>query len=151
MAKSSGKTVTTTELLQAEKQVVAGVYGRLMARYRQRYPQEIAAGLARTLTWVLFLLEPEDEAARKFACEHKDSVDAEIVNLRSDQEIRRIVTDTHVLKAVFLHRQRGCKDNSFMEPIEHLKQLGIFLEGEHPPTPKSFVRTAWEFFGSTSW
>jgi len=148
---SSMKTVTTTELLQAEKQVMAGVYGRLMFRYRERYPQEIATGLARAVTWVLFHLEPEDGTALEFASAHKDSVDAEIVNLRSDEEIRRIVTDTHVLKAVFLHRQRGCKDNSFMEPIEHLKQLGIFLDGQHPPTPKSFVQTAREFFDSTSW
>jgi hypothetical protein len=143
--------VTTSGLMQAEKQVVAGVYGRLMGRYRQRYSQETASGLARAVTWALFHLEPEDETAIQFTSSHQDLIDAEIINLRADVEIRRIVTDTLVLKAVFIHRQLGCKDNSYMEPIEHLKQLGIFLEGEYPPTPKRFIETARDFFGATAW
>ncbi|MCE5274875.1 MAG: hypothetical protein LLG43_07045 [Deltaproteobacteria bacterium] len=147
----STQTVTTAALLQAEKQVVAGVYGRLMARYRQRFPQETVPPLARAVTWALFQLDPEDAAAIEFMSLHRGVIDAEVANLREDEEIRRIVTDTIVLKAVFLHRQRGCRDVSSMEPIEHLKKLGIFLEGESPPTPGSFVKTAEAFFGSTLW
>ncbi|MGO9146715.1 MAG: hypothetical protein ACLQDF_10135 [Desulfomonilia bacterium] len=144
-------TTTQSDLLQAEKQVMAGVYGRLHNRYRRRFPQETVSALARAVTWALFHIEPEDQAALQFNSVYQDIIDAEIDNLKSDDEIRRVVTDTVVLKAVYLHRQRGCKDETYMAPIEHLKQFGIFLEGEKPPTPKGYIEMAKEFYASTPW
>jgi hypothetical protein len=139
------------DLLQAEKQVMAGVYGRLHNRYRRRFPVENVSALARAVTWALFAIEPEDQAAQQFNSVYQDIIDHEIADLRTDDEIRRVVTDTMVLKAVYLHRQRGCRDTSYMEPIEHLKRSGIFLEGGKPPTPGGYVEMAREFYASTPW
>ena len=140
-----------SDLLQAEKQVMAGVYGRLHNRYRRRFPRETVSALARAVTWALFHIEPEDEAALKFNSVYQDIIDAEIDNLNSDEEIRRVVTATVVLKAVYLRRQRGCGDEAYMAPIEHLKRSGIFLEGEKPPTPKGYIEMAERFYASTPW
>jgi hypothetical protein len=145
------KAPTSSDLLQAEKQIMAGVYGRLNNRYRKRFPADTVSALARAVTWVLFNIEPEDEAALQFKSVYQDIIDTEVKNLREDEEIRRIVTDTVVLKAVFLHRQLGCKDDSSMKTIEHLKLSGIFLEGENPPTPRGYIEMAREFYTATPW
>ncbi len=146
------KAPTSSDLLQAEKQILAGVYGRLNNRYRRRFPAETVASLARAVTWVLFNMEPDDEAALQFTSVYQDIIDAEVKKLREDDEIRRVVTDTVVLKAVFLRRQRGCsQDESYMDTIEHLKRTGIFLEGEKPPTPRGYIEMAKEFYTSTPW
>ena len=136
---------TSSELLKAEKQVIAGVYGRLLGRYREWCGND-AEALAQAVTDSLFGHMVQD----KPACP-KDLVDAEILKIREDEEIRRIVTDTFVLKAVFLHRERSCKDGSSVDPIERLKQIGIYLEGKKPPTPMSFIEKAREFFSATPW
>jgi hypothetical protein len=145
------KAPTSSDLLQAEKQIMAGVYGRLNNRYRQRFPAETVSALARAVTWTLFHIEPDEEAALQFASVYKDIIDAEIIHLREDEEIRRVVTETVVLKAVFLHRQLGCKNTSYLETVEHLKKLGILLEGEKAPTPLGYVKMAKEFYASTPW
>jgi len=145
------KAPTSSDLLLAEKQIMAGVYGRLNNRYRQRFPSEIVSALARAVTWTLFNIDPEDGPALQFASVYQDIIDAEIAGLREDEEIRRVVTDTVVLKAVFLHRQRGCKDEMYMKSVEHLKQIGIFLDGERAPTPRGFVEMANTFYTSTPW
>jgi len=145
------KAPTSSDLLQAEKQILAGVYGRLNNRYRRRFPAETVAPLARAVTWVLFNMEPDDEAAMQFASVYQDIIDIEMKKLRDDEEIRRVVTDTVVLKAVFQHRYRGCNDGSHMGTIEYLKRTGIFLEGEQPPTPRGYVEMAKEFYSSTPW
>ena len=145
------KAPTSSDLLQAERQVMAGVYGRLNNRYRRRFPAEIVSGLARAVTWALFYIDPEDESALQFASVYQDIIDAEILNLREDEEIRRVVTETVVLKAVFLHRQRGCRDETYIKSVEHLKQIGIFFEGEKAPTPKGYIEMAKAFYMSTPW
>jgi hypothetical protein len=146
----SVQTPTSSELLQAEKHVIAGVYGRLLGRYRERFGND-APALAQAVTDLLFGHTVQDKPAIELLSSRKDLVDAEILKLRDDDEIRRIVTDTFVLKAVFLHRERSCKDDSYVDPIERLKQLGIYLEGKKPPTPMSFVKTARDFFSTTPW
>lgn len=145
------KAPTPSDLLQAEKQIMAGVYGRLNNRYRKRYPADTVAALARAVTWVLFHMEPDDEAALQFTSVYQDIIDAEMVKLREDEEIRRVVTDTVVLKAVFLHRQMGCRNETHMDSIEYLKRSGIFLEGERPPTPRGYIEMAKDFYASTPW
>jgi hypothetical protein len=132
--------------MKAEKQMIAGVYGRLLDRFHKRFENREAAGIARAVTDALFNLVDEDPSVIEFL----DHVEKEIGQLKEDQEIRRAVTDTQVLKAVFLHRQRGCKDNnSYIDPLERLKGMGIYLEGSCPPTPMSFINTAREFFLAT--
>ena len=60
-----------------------------------------------------------------------------------------MITDTLVIKIVAQHKQgRGKTDDSY-EAIERIKELGIYLEGDQPPTPNSFVKTASRFFSET--
>jgi hypothetical protein len=139
---------TQTELMKAEKQMIAGVYGRLLDRFSKSGNRE-AEGLARAVTEVLFDLAEDDSSVRKFLDGPGKPVDKEIAGLKDDQAIRRAVTDTLVLRAVFLHRQRGCRDNTYIDPIERLKTMGIYLEGSCPPTPVSFINAAREFFLAT--
>lgn len=146
---SSTQAPTPAMLLQAEKQVLAGIYGRLLDRYRNRFGSETAAGLARAVTDSLFGHTVQDEPALDFLSAHRNLVEDEIMNLKNDDEIRSVVTDTFVLKAVFLHRQRGCKDTSYVDPVERIKRFGLYLEGQQPPTPMSFIKTAREFYQST--
>jgi len=145
------KAPTSSDLLHAEKQVMAGVYGRLNNRYRQRFPSEIVSALARAVTWSLFDIDPDDGPGLQFASVYQDIIDREIAGLREDEEIKRVVTDTVVLKAVFLHRQRGCKDETYMKSVEHLKLIGMFLERETAPTPRGYVEMAKVFYTSTPW
>jgi hypothetical protein len=144
----NARTPKSAELLQAEKQVVAGVYGRLLDRYRDKFGND-ASTLARVVAASLFGQTLQDKLMAELIASRKDLVEREVARLKEDLEIRRIVTDTLVLKAVFLHRQRSCKDGSHVDPIERLKQLGIYLEGKKPPTPMSFIISAREFFSTT--
>ena len=98
----------------------------------------------------LFCLPPLDETAKSFLKKNHELIRQEIKALQSDEQIRRIVTDALVIKAVFQHRQNGCGKDDAERPIEKLKELGLFLEGEKPPTPLSFVQVAWDFYAMVS-
>lgn len=135
--------------MKAEKQIVAGVYGRLLERFNKQFDNREAAGLARAVTDALLNLADEDSSVLEFLNGPENLVEKEIVRLKNDQEIRRVITDTLVLKAVFLHRQRGCRDSTYVDPIERLKTMGLYLEGACPPTPMSFINAAREFFLAT--
>jgi len=138
-----------TELMKAEKQMIAGTYGRLLDRFSKRFESREAAGFARAVTDVLFNLADEEPTAVDFLKGREDLVEKEIALLKDDHDIRRAVTDTLVLKAVFLHRQRGCRDNAYIDPIERIKTMGIYLEGASAPTPMGFINAAREFFLAT--
>jgi hypothetical protein len=135
--------------MKAEKQIIAGVYGRLIESINKRFENSKSAGLARAVTDALFNLADEDSSVLEFMNGPENLVEKEIARLKDDQEIRRVVTDTLVLKSVFLHRQRGCRDNTYVDPIERLKTMGLYLEGSCPPTPMSFINAAREFFLAT--
>lgn len=145
------KTPRPHELLKAEKQVLTGVYVRLYRRYVGRFPEEKARALAGAVTHRIFNLEPADVSAAEFLKDHDDIIKEEIGMLGGDQEIRRAISDTMVLKVVFMQRQAGCRDGVSTGPVDHLKGLGLFLEAEKAPTPSSFVQTAKEFYDATPW
>jgi hypothetical protein len=135
--------------MKAEKQMIAGVYGRLLDRFGKRMESREAAGSARAVTNALFHIADGEPSAADLPKGREDLVDREIERLKEDRDIRRAVTDTLVLKAVFLHRQRGCRDNAYIDPIEDLKTMGIYLEGACAPTPMNFIHAAREFFLAT--
>jgi hypothetical protein len=137
------------DLLRAEKQVLAGIYGRLLARYIVRFGEHYASSLALAVTKLLLSQKEENKDALIFTEQNREGIMQEIGTLREDRDLRRIVTDTMVLKAVFGHRLQGCKKDESMQAIEKLKALGIYLEGKEPPTPSSFVRLASRFFAET--
>lgn len=135
--------------MKAEKQMITGVYGRLLDRFGRRMESREAEGFARAVTRALFNISEEEPSAGEREKDRDDLVDREIELLKDDRDIRRAVTDTLVLKAVFLHRQRGCRDNAYADPIERLKNMGIYLEGASAPTPMSFINAARDFFLAT--
>ncbi|HNY65290.1 MAG TPA: hypothetical protein PKM41_07600 [Deltaproteobacteria bacterium] len=137
------------DLLRAEKQVLAGMYGRLLARYIMRFGEHYASRLAVAVTKVVLSQTDSEEEARTFLEQNRDQVMTEVAALKDDRDLRRIVTDTLVLKAVFGHRTRGCSKDESMQSIQRLKDLGIYLEGTEPPTPAAFVRMASRFFSET--
>jgi hypothetical protein len=139
----------TDDLLRAEKQVLAGVYGRLLARYIVRFGERFASSLAMAVTKLLLSRMEEDQEAKTFFEQNHDQVLQEIDALKEDKDLRRIITDTLVLKAVFGHRMKGCKKGESTQPIQKLKEFEIYLEGTEPPTPASFVRLASRFFAET--
>ena len=141
---------TPQDLMLAEQHIFAGIYGRLLERYTPRFEGESAKHLARAVTQELFSLPPLDEYARGFLHKNRDLIHGEIKILQEDEQIRRAVTDTLVIKAVFLHRQKGCARDEAQTPIEKIKEFGIFLQGEKPPTPLSFVQMAWDFYAKVS-
>jgi hypothetical protein len=138
-----------TDLLRAEKQVLAGIYGRLMARYIIRFGEHYASSLALAVTKLLLSHAEESKDAHIFTEHNEQQIMAEIAALREDTDLRRIVTDTLVLKSVYQHRTKGCSKDESLRALEKLKELGIYLEGSEPPTPASFVRLASKFFAET--
>ncbi len=147
---ASSRIPTQQDISLAERQVFAGVYGLLLQRYKTNYNNESAPRLAIAVTQELLSLPPSDEIAESFLEENHDLIDHEIKTLQKDDQIRRIVTDACVIKAVFQHRQNGCGKDTAGRPIEKLKELGIFMEGEKPPTPLVFVQMAWDFYAMVS-
>ncbi len=139
----------TGKSLRAEKQVFAGVYGRLFARYVSRYAEVYASLLALAVTRELFSTSDSDEKLQVFIRQNREQIDSEIEQLKDDTVIRRMVTDAVVIKVVFQHKQGGCGKNDVFETIERLKELGIYLEGSRPPTPNSFIQKASRFFTET--
>ncbi len=137
------------DLLRAEKQVLAGIYGRLYARYVTDHEENIASLLALAVARTLLSLPSEDEKMKLFIEQNRDRIDREIPLLKDDTDIRRMVTDNLVLRIVFLHKKRGCSNDEALGIIEKLKQMGIYLEGSTPPTPGTFVRSASRFFAET--
>ena len=147
---ASSRIPTHQDILLAEKHVFAGVYGLLLQRYKTSYNHESAPRLAIAVTYELFSLPHPDEIAGSFLEKNHDLIHREIKTLQEDEQIRRIVTDALVIKAVFQHRQKGCGKDAAGRPIERLKELGIFLEGEKPPPPLVFVQMAWDFYAMVS-
>jgi hypothetical protein len=145
------KTPHPDDLLKAEKQVLTGIYVRLLKRYSTRMGPGDARALAGAVTGSLLCLEPADEGVRRLMDEHRDLVEKEVTMLASDEEIRRMATDTVVLKTVYMNRQRSCKDESAQEPVEHLKRMGVFLPGEKAPTAAGFIDAAKAFYSATPW
>lgn len=137
------------DLLRAEKQILAGIYGRLLARYIVRFSDHYASSLALAVTKLLLSHREEDKNALVFTEHNRQGILEEVAALRDDRDLRRIVTDTLVLKAVYQHRLSGCKKDESVRAIEKLKELGIYLEGKEPPTPAAFVRLASRFFSGT--
>ena len=145
------KTPQPHELLKAEKQVLTGVYVRLFKRYLVNFPEKKARALAGVVTHRIFCMEPADESMVEFLREHEDAVEEEIRLLGEDREIRMVVSETIVLKVVYMKRRRGCGEESPIGPVDRLKEIGIFLEGEHVPTPSGFIRSAKAFYEATPW
>ncbi|HQG31178.1 MAG TPA: hypothetical protein PLA83_04555 [Deltaproteobacteria bacterium] len=137
------------ELIRAEKQIFTGVYWRLFARYASRFAEGYASYLALAVTRYLLSYPDGDEQAKMFHEQNRNQIDQEILALRKDPDIRRVVTDTLVIKAVFQHRKGGCGKDDALALVENLKKLGLYQEGSHPPTPGSFVRMASAFFSET--
>jgi hypothetical protein len=139
------------DLLKAEKQVLTGVYVRLLKRYRQRFSEEKAKALAGAVTGLIFRLEPAEASMVEFIREHEDIINEEINLLESDYELRRVVSDTVVLKVVYMKRQRGCSEHAAFGPVDYLKEIGIFLEGDKAPTSSGVIRAAKDFYDATPW
>lgn len=142
-------TPSVEDLIRAEKQIFTGIYWRLFARYASRFAEGYASYLAIAVTRRLLSYPDGDEKVKSFQEQNKNQIDQEILTLRKDPEIRRVVTDTLVVKAVFQHRKGGCGKDDSLAPVESLKQMGIYLEGTKAPTPGSFVRMASAFFKET--
>lgn len=149
MVKSS-RVPSSQDLMLAERHIFAGIYGRLLEKNTSGFEGESANQLARAVTQTLFSLPPRDERSRIFHAKNLDQIQCEIKKLQEDEQIRRAVTDTLVIKAVFRHRQNSCAKEEAQTPIEKIKELGIFLEGENPPTPLSFVQMARDFYAMVS-
>lgn len=149
-AMNCSKPVPSAEdLLRAEKQVLAGIYGRLYARYAADNEDKFASLLALAVARTLLSIPSEDGQMKLFTEQNRDRIDKEIPLLKDDTDIRRMITDTLVMRIVFLHKKRGCSSTETLGFIENLKQLGIYLEGSKPPTPGTFVRSAGRFFAET--
>lgn len=142
-------TPSTEDLVRAEKQVFTGIYWRLFARYASRYAEGYASCLSLAVTRLLLSYPDGDEQAKIFHEQNQNQIKQEILALKNDLEIRQVVTDTLVIKAVFEHRKGGCRKDGATAPVDNLKELGIYKEGTTPPTPSSFVRMASEFFAGT--
>ncbi len=144
------KTIPSPEdLIRAEKQVLAGIYSRLLARYITEFPERFASFLAMAVTKTLLSQTADDEREKRFQEENGDQIRQQINALKDDSDIRRMITDTLVIKVVFQQRKGGCKAEESLSPLEKLKELGLYLEGSHPPTPSSFIRLASRFFSET--
>lgn len=139
------------DLLRAERQVLTGVYVRLLRRYVRRFPAEEARALSAAMTKRILGVEPDDTTMDGFVRFHDEDIDREIDLLRDDHDIRRIVTDMVVIKVVFAKRHRGCSDEDAAAPVDHLKETGLFLEGDRAPTPAGFLEAARAFYDTTPW
>lgn len=137
--------VTADQFMQAERHAITGVFARLLPRYHAKHGEGHAARYAMAVTNILFSL-PAQEMDKRFVNSHREAVDNEIQALKDDHEIREIVTETITMRIVFASRQRGCSQKDLMEPIETLKNLGLYLQGNSIPTPRSFLVKAEAFF-----
>lgn len=146
----SSRIPSLQDLALAEQHVFAAIYARLIERFTSTFGGEAARQLARAVTQELFSLPITDERSKTFRTRNYDQIQSEIKELQNDEQIRRAVTDTLVIKSVFLHRQKGGHSTDAQTPIERIKELGIFLEGENPPTPLSFIQMAWDFYAMVS-
>lgn len=140
---------SSDDLFRAEKQVFAGIFGRLYVKYVLQYEQEYASLLALAVARILLSMPGGDERTKTFIEQNQDRIKQEIADLKDEAEIRRIVTDTMVMRAVALHKRGGCGADDSAEPVDRIKTLGIYLEGKQPPTPGSFIRSARSFFSSS--
>jgi hypothetical protein len=144
------KSVRSNDMyLRAEKQVFAGIYGRLFARYISQHEEEHASYLALAVTRELLGISSDEDKTQAFIEKYRDQISDEIAELKNDTALRRIVTDAVVIKVVFLHKQGGCNTDEAYESIEKIKEMGIYLEGDRAPTPGSFVQAASRFFTET--
>ncbi|MFY9397502.1 MAG: hypothetical protein WAR22_03980 [Desulfomonilia bacterium] len=140
---------TSDDLFRAEKQVFAGIFGRLYAKYVRSDDQEYAAFLALAIARILLCMPVGDGRAAAFVKQNYERIKLEILELKHETEIRRMVTDTMVMKVVAIHKTRGCGKDDDADPLERIRAMGIYLEGTHPPTPGSFVRSASRFLSSS--
>jgi hypothetical protein len=82
------KTIPSPEdLTRAERQVVAGIYSRLLARYITEFPERFASFLAMAVTKTLLSHTAEDEREKRFQEENSDQIREQINALRDDIDI----------------------------------------------------------------
>ena len=127
----------------------AGILGRLYAKYALQYEQDYAVSLSLAVARILLSVPDGDDRARTFIERNQDRIKQEIIALKDETEIRRMVTDTMVMKTVAIHKGGGCSADEAAGPVERIKTLGVYLEGSQPPTPGSFTRSASRFLSAS--
>lgn len=136
------------ELADALRRVAAGVYSRLAARYVRSHTAADARALALLMTGLLMGLRPADIAGSVSGVDQarlEDTLREEVDRLASDREIRRMVTDAAVIAVVCAMRGKGCSSGAHSRALDFLRETGLYLPAERPPTPLEFVRAARAF------
>lgn len=129
--------------------VRVGIYARLRSKYVARYGEEKGGLLAAAVTNELFSEPPSNPDAQRFLQSDEDLVKHELSNLREDDQIRRVMTQTIRVKGTVAHAQGTPVEEALVDPEEKLTKLGIFIPGGKTPKPKAFYRMAATFCRSS--
>jgi len=133
------------KMLSGIEMIKMGVLDRLSERFKGIYGQETADFLAAAVVNELFCQKPSDPHAREFFTTNKDVIERELSNLKYDDEICKVITQTIRMKASLSVEQKNDKTKSWDDHIDKLTKLGIFIPSEYTPIPNLFLQIAHEF------
>lgn len=129
-------------------QVKHGVYLRLERRFRDVYGEVDAGMIAAAITNELFSEKALTDTAVEYAKNNRAQIKKEIEALKSDDEIKRAVSDTLNVKMTVLYNtlSSGSQVKDIGQPINNLRKMGLFAPGESKLGSKEFQYMAEKFY-----
>lgn len=137
-----------SRMLAGVQMVKRGLYLHLIYRLQAKYGKEKAKFLAAAVINTLFSDSPPTKKGEDFLKANKDLVDQEISNLQKDNEICNAVTQAVRVRGIISHHLDSSSQESLINALERLKELGVLVPGGETPEPDSFLSMAHKFQNS---
>ena len=142
---SNKQQITHQELVHAEKLVVAGIIKRILPGLKTSCGVEKAPAIINEVIGRIFSLALNDSSNAGSDAEYFEKA---IEAIKADGEMRLIITEAMVMRVVHGIKQTGCSSEDRFKPVDRLKELGIYLEGDSIPVASSFIEHAKRFSGA---
>ncbi len=128
-----------------------GVYNRLKKKFNRTYKDKKSGYLAAAVTNELFSVPPVDTEGKNFLEKNRELIEKKLAEIKNDNEIRKIVTDTLTMRMQLISssQKSGDIDKKPGAPVANLKKRGLFLKNTEPPSLKQLINMARKFYSSS--
>lgn len=134
---------------EASRQIREGLFRRLRSRYGAEPDDETADLLAGAVVSELFSECEPAEMVRDYIKSNRKKVKNAVEELREDGEIRKVLSILFMVTEGIRRKQPGAfRDDFRQNPLEHIRELEIFMEEVREPTAEEFMELARNFMES---
>jgi hypothetical protein len=148
------KTKLIERMLRGVGLIMFGLHSRLTKRYTTNYGLDFSGRLATAVINELFFETPQEEDGRIFAEENQSLIKEKIAELKNDEQVKYVVTQTlRVMSVCDGYSEHNVPKKTTYEKwlnnFEKAVERGVFIEGGDAPIPDAFLSFASEFYDSS--